>query len=133
MAETTAAPIMSLGSVSRIPVGQGRCYVIGPDEVAVFRQRDGRLFAIQNRCPHRQGPLSEGVIGGGHVICPLHAHRFNLTTGAGSEPDECVRVHRVKDLDGEILLRLCPPLPAPADAEREGVQGETKSREEQTV
>ena len=133
MAETAAEPIMSLGSVSRIPVGQGRCYVIGPDEIAVFRQRDGRLFAIQNRCPHRQGPLSEGVIGDGHVICPLHAHRFNLKTGAGSEPDECVQVHRVKDLDGEILLHLCPPLPTPADAKREGVQCETQSGEEQTV
>ena len=110
MAETTVTPTINLGSVSRIPVGQGRCYVIGSDEVAVFRQRDGRLFAAQNRCPHRQGPLSEGVIGGGHVICPLHAHRFNLKNGAGSEPDECVVVYRVKDLDGEILLRLCPPL-----------------------
>ena len=133
MAETTAAPIISLGSVSRIPVGQGRCYVIGPDEIAVFRQRDGRLFAIQNRCPHRQGPLSEGVIGGGHVICPLHAHRFNLTTGAGSEPDECVQVHRVKDLDGEMLLRLGPPRPTPADAKREGVPCDTQSGEEHTV
>ena len=133
MAETTVGPIMSLGSVSRIPVGQGRCYVVGSEEIAVCRQRDGRLFAIQNRCPHRQGPLSEGVIGGGHVICPLHAHRFSLTTGAGSEPDECVQVHGVKDLDGEIPLRLCPPLPTPAHAEREGVQGETKGREEQTV
>ena len=133
MAETTAGPIIRLGSVSRIPVGQGRCYVTGPDEIAVFRQRDGRLFAIQNRCPHRQGPLSEGVIGGGHVICPLHAHRFNLKTGAGSEPDECVQVHRVKDLDGEILLRLSPPLPTPADAKRDAVPCETKSGEERTA
>jgi nitrite reductase (NADH) small subunit len=133
MAETTATPTIHLGSISRIPVGQGRCYVIGSDEIAVFRQRDGRLFATQNRCPHRQGPLSEGVIGGGHVICPLHAHRFNLKNGAGSEPDECVQVHQVKDLDGEILLRLCPPLSTPAEAKREGVPCETKSGEDQTA
>ena len=105
MAETTVTPIVNLGSSSRIPVGQGRCYVVGAEEIAVFRQRDGRLFAAQNRCPHRQGPLSEGVMGGGHVICPLHAHRFNLENGAGSEPGECLKVHRVKDFDGEILLR----------------------------
>ena len=106
MAETIAKPTMNLGSIGRIPVGQGRCYVVGAEEIAVFRQRDGRLFATQNRCPHRQGPLSEGVMGGGHVICPLHAHRFNLEDGAGSEPGECLQVHRVKDLEGEILLCL---------------------------
>ena len=125
MAETTATPTINLGSISRIPVGQGRCYVVGAEEIAVFRQRGGRLFATQNRCPHRQGPLSEAVMGGGQVICPLHAHRFNLEDGAGSEPGECVHVHRVKELEGEILLSLCPLLPAPADAEREGVQHET--------
>ena len=106
MAETIATLTISLGSVSRIPLGQGRCYVIGSEEIAVFRQRDGRLFATQNRCPHRQGPLSEGVIGGGHVICPLHAHRFNLEDGTGSEPLECVKVYRVEELRGEILLSL---------------------------
>ena len=104
MAETTATPTIHLGSISRIPVGQGRCYVVGAEEIAVFRQRDGRLFATQNRCPHGQGSLSEGVMGGGHVICPLHSHRFNLDNGAGSEPGECVKVCRIKELRGEILL-----------------------------
>ena len=106
MADTTATPTTNLGSISRIPVGQGRCYVVGAEEIAVFRQRDGRLFAIQNRCPHRQGPLSEGVMGGGRVICPLHAHRFNLEDGTGSEPEECVKVYGVEERKGEILLSL---------------------------
>ena len=106
MAETLTVPTVNLGSVTRIPVGQGRCYVVGAEEIAVFRQRDGRLFATQNRCPHRQGPLSEGVIGGGHVICPLHGHRFNLEGGMGSEPGECVKAYRVTEDEGEILLTL---------------------------
>jgi nitrite reductase (NADH) small subunit len=107
MAETIGVQtVVRLGSVSRIPAGQGRCYVVGSEEIAVFRQRDGRLFATQNRCPHRQGPLSEGVMGGGHVICPLHGHRFNLEGGAGSEGGECLKVYRVTDADGEILLNL---------------------------
>ena len=106
MADTTATPAMNLGSISRIPVGQGRCYAVGAEEIAVFRQRDGRLFAVQNRCPHRQGPLSEGVMGGGRVICPLHAHRFNLEDGSWSEPEECVKVYGVEERKGEILLRL---------------------------
>ena len=118
MAETTATPTINLGSINRIPVGQGRCYVVGAKEIAVFRQRDGRLFATQNRCPHRQGPLSEGVMGGGRVICPLHAHRFDLTDGTGSEHGECLEVYRVKELEGEIVLSLGQCLEATAGADR---------------
>lgn len=106
MAESTATLTVNLGSISRIPEGQGRCYVVGAEEIAVFRQRDGSLFATQNRCPHKQGPLSEGVVGGGQVICPLHAHRFDLKSGAGNEPGECVRVYEVKVVYGEIVLNL---------------------------
>jgi nitrite reductase (NADH) small subunit len=106
MADGIATLTVNLGSISRIPEGQGRCYVVGAEEIAVFRQRDGRLFATQNRCPHRQGPLSEGVVGGGQVICPLHAHRFDLNRGTGNEPGECVRVFQVKVVHGEIVLSL---------------------------
>lgn len=106
MAEDVAALTVNLGSISRIPEGQGRCYVVGSEEIAVFRQRDGRLFATQNRCPHKQGPLSEGVVGGGQVICPLHSHRFNLKDGHGSEPAECLRVYEVKVVYGEIVVNL---------------------------
>ena len=106
MAETSAKPTINLGRVDRIPVGQGRCYVVGPDEIAVFRQRDGRIFATQNRCPHRQGPLAEGVLGSGRIICPLHAHQFNLETGAGNEPTECLQVYAAQEVAGNILLSL---------------------------
>ena len=64
MAETITVTRINLGCVAAIPLGQGRCYVVGGQEIAVFRQRDGQLFAAENRCPHRQGPLSEGIIGG---------------------------------------------------------------------
>jgi nitrite reductase [NAD(P)H] small subunit len=108
MAETTTTqtPTVNLGRVSRIPEGQGRCYVVASQEIAVFRQRGGRLFAAENRCPHRQGPLAEGVLGGGRIICPLHGHQFNLETGAGSEPGECARLCSVKEVDGDIFLTL---------------------------
>ena len=97
---------INLGSVEKIALGQGRCYLVGEEEIAVFRQRDGQLFATQNRCPHKQGPLSEGVAGGGKVICPLHSHKFDLASGAGSEPGECVKVYAVREVDGEILLSV---------------------------
>lgn len=95
---------INLGSIESIAPGQGRCFIVGGEEIAVFRQRDGQLFATQNRCPHKQGPLSEGVAGGGKVICPLHAHKFDLETGEGSEKGECVKTYKVEAAKGEILL-----------------------------
>ena len=100
--------IVNLGSVAQIPMGQGMCFIINGDEVAVFRARDGRIFAIENRCPHRRGPLAEGVIGKGVVVCPLHGHKFNLATGEGSESKECVRTFKVTEVDQEILIEYFP-------------------------
>lgn len=97
---------VKLGSRDKIPIGQGRCYIVGTEEIAVFRQRDGRLFASQNRCPHKQGPLAEGVLGAGKIICPLHAHKFDLVSGAGAEKGECVKTFAVREINGEIILEL---------------------------
>jgi nitrite reductase (NADH) small subunit len=71
-----------VGSVEAIPLGQGRRFVLEGEAVAVFRGRDGALFATQALCPHRQGPLADGIVGGGRVFCPLHAIDFDLATGA---------------------------------------------------
>lgn len=98
--------IINLGNIESIASGQGRCFIVGGEEIAVFRQRDGQLFATQNRCPHKQGPLSEGVAGGGKVICPLHSHKFDLQSGEGSEKGECVKVYAVREENGEILLSV---------------------------
>ena len=93
-----------LGSIDQIPVGQGRCFIVDGEEIAVFRARDGRIFAVENRCPHRGGPLAEGVIGDGKVVCPLHGHKFDLTSGRGSEPRECVTVFRVWQENGQMIV-----------------------------
>ena len=97
---------INLGSLDKIPLGQGRSFQVEDTQIAVFRQRDGKLFATQNACPHKQGPLAEGVAGGGKVICPLHSHKFDLATGQGSEPHECVKTYAVREANGEILLQL---------------------------
>ena len=103
MSTTTS---LNLGSIEKIAPGHARCYIVGGEEIAVFRQRDGRLFATQNLCPHKQGPLVEGIAGGGKVICPLHSHKFNLETGEGSEKGECVKTFKVSEVAGEILLQV---------------------------
>lgn len=95
-----------LGSIEKVPMGQGFCFIVDGQEIAVFRQRDGRVFATQNRCPHKHGPLAEGIIGNGEVVCPLHAHRFDMAKGSGSEKHECVKTYKVAVQNGQIVLSL---------------------------
>lgn len=70
-----------LGLLSDIPQGEGRSYHVDARSIAVFRTREGRLFATQAKCPHRQGPLADGLVGSDSVVCPLHEKRFDLTSG----------------------------------------------------
>ena len=95
---------MNLGSIERIAPGHALCFVVDQEEIAVYRSRDGKLYAISNQCPHRQGPLSEGIFGDGKVICPLHGHKFDLTTGQGSEGGECVKTFHVWQEQGELIM-----------------------------
>lgn len=95
---------ISLGSVDQVSLGYGRCFTVKGIEIAVFRPRDGGIMAIENRCPHQQGSLADGVIGAGKVICPLHGHKFNLATGEGDAVGECVQTFRVWEENGEILI-----------------------------
>jgi nitrite reductase (NADH) small subunit len=97
-----------LGPVTKIPLGQGLCFKIGNQEVAIFRSRSGQLRAIHNRCPHRQAPLCDGVIDDTQVICPYHGHKFNLQTGEGTDVKESVQVFPVKEENGEIILEIQP-------------------------
>lgn len=97
-----------LGPVGRIPPGEGRQFRVGATRVAVFRARDGGVFATQAYCPHRRGPLADGIIGGGKVICPLHGYRFDLRTGCGVGNDcgPLVTYPASVTADGRILLDL---------------------------
>jgi nitrite reductase (NADH) small subunit len=72
---------ISLGPVDEIPVGEGRAYAVEGRQIAVFRMRDGSLRAIDAVCPHRGGPLSDGLADGRVVICPLHNYTYDLSTG----------------------------------------------------
>ena len=98
--------VYNLGSVSRLPLGEGRVFQVGNTAVVIFRARGGEVFATQSSCPHKGGPLADGLIGAGKVICPLHAHKFDLQTGAGSEAHECVKTFSVEERNGEIYLSL---------------------------
>jgi nitrite reductase (NADH) small subunit len=72
---------VSLGHVDEIPMGEGRAFAVDGRQIAVFRLRDGSLRAIDAVCPHRGGPLSDGIADDRVVICPLHNYTYDLTTG----------------------------------------------------
>ena len=71
----------NLGGVDRIPLGQGRLFEVQGVTIAVFRARDGSVFATQAACPHRSGPLADGILGQRTLVCPLHACGFDVTSG----------------------------------------------------
>lgn len=100
--------VYNLGPVSRIPVGEGRTFYLEDISVAVFRSRDGEVFATQAMCPHRGGPLADGMIGGGKVICPLHAYKFDLTSGQPLENTcDALKTYPVSiSRSGDILLSM---------------------------
>lgn len=96
-----------VGHEDDIPLGEGRAFCVAGHRVAVFRQRDGALAATQASCPHRAGPLADGIVGMGSVVCPLHNRRFSLTTGEGDEDGELLNVYAVRRAeDGSVLLSL---------------------------
>jgi nitrite reductase (NADH) small subunit len=79
---TNAALEIIVAQLSAIPPGEGRNFEIAGRRLAVFHARTGEVFATQAECPHKQGPLADGLVGGATLICPLHAWKFDLRTGA---------------------------------------------------
>ena len=74
-------------------------------DVAVFRNDVGEVFALLDRCPHKGGPLSQGIVFGTSVACPLHNWTIGLCTGQAAAPDEgCTPRFAVKVEDGQVSL-----------------------------
>jgi nitrite reductase (NADH) small subunit len=89
-----------------IPVLGARC-VQRPKgaPVAVFRNAQHQVFALLDRCPHKGGPLSQGIVYGNHVACPLHNWQIDLTDGCAQAPDEgCSSRFSVQIQDDQVLL-----------------------------
>ena len=78
----------------------------GRDDVALFRTQDDHVFAVVDRCPHRGGPLSQGIVHGRSVTCPLHGWNIGLDDGQAVAPDVgCAQVFQVREQDGDVYLR----------------------------
>ncbi|MGB5202174.1 MAG: nitrite reductase small subunit NirD [Sedimenticolaceae bacterium] len=76
-------------------------------DIALFRTRDDQVFALRDACPHKGGPLSQGIVHGTSVTCPLHNWKIDLASGQALAPDEgCAKVFGVKIEDGRVLLSI---------------------------
>ena len=79
---------------------------VGSD-IALFRTTNDEVFAIRDACPHEKGPLSQGIMHGTSVTCPLHNWKIDLASGSALGPDEgCTNVFPVKVEQGKVLLNL---------------------------
>lgn len=89
-----------------VPPREGRAVSIAGHEIAIFNL-GGRFLATDNRCPHRGGPLCDGIVTGAAVVCPLHTWKVNLETGAVERPAdraECIRTYPTRVEDGVIVI-----------------------------
>ncbi|MBK6742263.1 MAG: nitrite reductase small subunit NirD [Hydrogenophilales bacterium] len=77
------------------------------NRIALFRTAADEIYAVRDKCPHRGGPLSEGIVHGGQVTCPLHSWKIDLVTGEAVLPDKgCARTYATKVEDGQVFLKL---------------------------
>lgn len=86
----------------------GSRIIAGPKgDIAIFRTSDDEVFALDDRCPHKGGPLSQGLIYGKRVACPLHNWQIDLQSGEAQAPDiGCAHHHRTRVENGRVLLAL---------------------------
>ena len=97
-----------VATCDQIPPRQGRSVSIGDREVAIFNMGD-RFFATDNRCPHKGGPLCDGIVTGLSAVCPLRAWKINLADGRVERPqgaEHCVATYAVRVDDGVIAVSV---------------------------
>jgi nitrite reductase (NADH) small subunit len=96
-----------IGTIDDIPQRGARCVTTPQGRIGVFRTMDDRIFAIEDHCPHRGGPLSQGIVHGAAVTCPLHNWVISLETGKAIGADDgAVKAIPVMVEAGRISLGL---------------------------
>jgi nitrite reductase (NADH) small subunit len=99
----------TIGHVEQVPLGEGRNFDIDGTVITVFRTRTEGLFATEPRCPHKGGPLADGLLGGTLLVCPLHDTTFDLRTGESVAGNCRLRTYPIRVAeDGRIMLERIP-------------------------
>jgi nitrite reductase (NADH) small subunit len=96
---------IEIGAVGDVPFRGSRLVSTQQGDVAIFKTAEGRIFALWDKCPHKGGPLSQGIVHGESVTCPLHNWVIALETGEVKGPDQgCARRVKSKVEDGVVYI-----------------------------
>ncbi len=100
---------IEVGTIEDIPKLGARVVKTADGNIGVFRTADDEIFALRDECPHKKGPLSQGIVHGKRVTCPLHNWNIELDSGEVVAPDEgCAASFPVKIEAGKIMLSVTP-------------------------
>jgi nitrite reductase (NADH) small subunit len=103
--EITMTDWIKIANLDDIPRLGARVLRTDTMDIAVFRTSTDQVFALRDQCPHKGGPLSQGIVHGTTVTCPLHNWNIDLASGAAQGPDEgCAQSFPVKVEDGVVFL-----------------------------
>ncbi|ALP54855.1 nitrite reductase [Candidatus Tenderia electrophaga] len=98
---------IEIGALEEIPKLGSRVVARAGGDIALFRAADDTVFALRDKCPHKGGPLSQGIVHGNSVTCPLHNWRIDLASGEAQAPDEgCSGKYAVMVENGVVYLAL---------------------------
>jgi len=104
---------LEVGALEDIPRLGARVVRTAGGDIAVFRTADDQVFALRDRCPHKDGPLSQGIVFDRRVACPLHNWVIALDSGEATGPDSgCTRTYAVKVEDGRVYVEVGGTAPA---------------------
>ncbi len=104
---------IGIGHINDIPLRGARCVKTPVGRVAVFRTAENEVFAIEDRCPHKGGPLSQGIVHGKAVTCPLHNFVISLESGKALGADEGeVKTIPIRNIDGYLSISISAALVA---------------------
>ena len=98
---------IAIGTIDDIPLRGARCVTTPQGKIGVFRTADNEVFAIEDHCPHKGGPLTQGIVHGKAVTCPLHNWVISLETGRALGADEGeVKTIPLRNIDGHLSIML---------------------------
>jgi nitrite reductase (NADH) small subunit len=107
--QSASATWIEIGTLDAIPRNGARVVKTADGDIAVFRTVDDEVFALRDRCPHKGGPLSQGILHGRKVACPLHDWKIHVDSGLAVAPDEgCAASFPVRREGETLFLSLSP-------------------------
>ena len=98
---------IAIGTIDDIPLRGARCVKTPQGKIGVFRTAENLVYAIEDHCPHKGGPLTQGIVHGTSVTCPLHNWVISPETGKALGADEgAVRTIPIRNIDGQLSIAL---------------------------